>query len=162
NKEDPSAPTHPDHLAGYIIKQTTPQFKRIPGRSVTNQFGTVVVDLVRPDYLMVPSAKSLAGPPPLLVPTVDHFKCYRVLKARTPVSNVAVDAQFGSLTEDLKQPFRLCLPADKNGSGVINPSVALMCYKTHLTPGTPPFRGPTGQVFIDNQFGADTLVVNHL
>jgi hypothetical protein len=162
NGEDPSAPTHPDHLTGYIIKQTTPRFTRIPAQNVTNQFGTVSVDLVRPDYLMVPSAKSLTGPPSPIVPTIDHFKCYRVLKARTRASNLAIDDQFGSLSVDVKQPSRLCLPADKNGSGITNPLVPLMCYKTQLTPGSPPFRGPTGSVFIDNQFGSDTLVVNHL
>jgi hypothetical protein len=163
NGEDPSAPTHADHLAGYIIKQTAPKFARIPARTITNQFGSVIVDLVRPDYLMVPSAKSLAGPPPPLSPVVvDHFKCYRVLKARARVPNLVVDDQFGTLSEDIKQPSRLCLPADENGSGIIDPSVALLCYKTHPTPGTRAFRGPEGPVFIDNQFGPDSLVVNHL
>jgi len=65
------------------------------------------------------------------------------------------------LTEDLKKPFRLCLPADKNGSGILNPNASLVCYKSRNASGTPPFRGPTNPVFIDNQFGPDSLLVNH-
>jgi len=163
NGEDPTAPTDSNHLTGYIIKQTTPKFAPVRAQTVANQFGSVVLDLVRPDYLMVPSAKSLTGPPsPLVNPVVDHFKCYHVIKAKTRVSNLVIDDQFGTLTEDVKKPFRLCIPADKNGSGIIDPNVSLMCYKTHITPGTPPFRGPTNPVFIDNQFGPDSLIVNHL
>jgi hypothetical protein len=95
-------------------------------------------------------------------PVVDHFKCYHVIKAKTRVSNLVIDDQFGTLTEDVKKPFRLCIPTDKNGSGILEPNVSLMCYKTHITPGTSPFRGPTDPVFIDNQFGPDSLIVNHL
>jgi hypothetical protein len=62
------------------------------GVTVENQFGSLVVDLVHADLLMVPSAKSDVGPPePLGTPTIDHFKCYKVKRARFRTTGFTVD-----------------------------------------------------------------------
>jgi len=109
NGEDPSAPASEEHLVGYRLKQRTPKFAPLKRVQIANQLGTITADLARPEYLLVPSAKSRAGtPPPLVAPTVDHFKCYRVRRARTRVPAVHVDDQFGSLDLAIKRPERLC------------------------------------------------------
>jgi hypothetical protein len=159
NHEDPSAPFDPEHLTGYRIKQRAPRFARLRGKEIVNQFGTIVADLVKPDYLLVPSAKSLSGdPPPLVDPGVDHFKCYKVARARARVPGVAVDDQFGPLIVDIKKPQRFCVPVDKNGEGVQDPGANLMCYHVRLATTSPPFTAP-GLLFVHNQFGPDQFVV---
>jgi hypothetical protein len=161
NGEDPSAPFDPNHLTGYLIKQTSPRFVPLTGVTVTNQFGTIVIDLAKPDYLLVPAAKSQIGPPgPLANPAVDHFKCYKVRKGRTRVAGINLTDQFGSFTFDVKRPLRFCVAVDKNGEGIRDPSAALMCYKGRQT-SLPRFRG-IAPIFIDDQFGAATTSVDHL
>jgi hypothetical protein len=158
--EDPTAPSKPEHLTGYVIKQTSPQFLVVPGLDVVNQFGTFIVDVVKPVYLLVPSAKGVGAPPPPLVnPQIDHFKCYKIKKAKAKIPLVPVQDQFGSFTEDVKKPSQLCVPADKNGSGIQNPNENLMCFK--IVP-KPRFVGPTDTIFIEDQFTTNQgFVVNH-
>ena len=159
--EDPTAPSKPEHLTGYVIKQTSPKFVVVPGLDVVNQFGTFVVDVVKPVYMLVPSAKGVGAPPPPLVnPQIDHFKCYKIKKAKARIPLVPVEDQFGSFTEDVKKPTRLCVPADKNGSGIQNPNENLMCFK--VVP-KPRFVGPTDTIFIEDQFTTNQgFVVNHV
>ncbi len=161
NGEDPTAVQDVNHLTGYIIKQTTPHFLPIANVQITNQFGTVVATLTKPDVLLVPTAKSLTGPPgPLPARVIDHFKCYKVAKAKQRVSGVGVDDQFGHIGLDVKKPFRLCAPVDKNGEGILDPSQHLLCYKIRQT-SLPFFRGKS-PIFIDNQFEASQVSVDHL
>ena len=161
NGEDPSAPFDPNHLTGYTIKQTAPLFRPIVDITVINQFGTVVVDLAKPDYMLVPASKSQVAPPgPLVNPAVDHYKCYKVRKAKTRVSGIALTDQFGSLLFDVKKPIRYCVAADKNGEGIRDRSAALMCYKGRQS-SLPRFRG-IEPIYIEDQFGAATTSVDHL
>lgn len=148
---NPTAPTDPEHLTAYTIHQTSPRFVRVRDITVTDQFGVLVVDLVRPDRLLVPTAKSLTGQPALLTtPTIDHFKCYRV-RGRFRLKGVAVTTQFGPATLDIKRPVHLCAPVDKNGEDVTAPSHAqhLMCYQVRARSVAPQ------AVFTNNQFGPD-------
>jgi hypothetical protein len=151
----------PDHLVGYVIRNRTPRFTPFTNQTVASPFGTIVVTVVRPVLLLVPSAKSLTGPPAPLTPAIDHFQCYSVRGAHSRVSGVHVLDQFGSMTVDLKKPSRLCVAVDKRNEGVIDPSASLLCYAVRPSHGTTVFRGPPGTVFIDNQFGPDSLLVNH-
>jgi hypothetical protein len=163
NHQNPGAISAPDHLAGYDIQQVSPPFSLIKNQQVTTQFGTLSVLVGRPKELLVPSAKSLTGPPPPLgTPVVDDFKCYIVKGAKQRVPGLEVEDEFGSLTEDLKKPDRLCVAVDVNGGGVLDPTAALLCYKLHLAQGTPPFFGPPGPVFVNNAFQATKYTVHHL
>jgi hypothetical protein len=156
NGEDPMAPSHPGHETFYTIRQAPP-FERkhdIPV-AVVNDFGSqpptfprFTVDLVRAERMLVPTSKSLVGPnfpPPLAVP-LDHFKCYRVRGARFRKPNVAVETQFGALSVSIKRPRSLCVPVDKNGEGIFNDALSLMCFQVRTTPQTP------RTVFTTNQF----------
>ena len=60
---DPTAPTNPDHLAGYII-QTAPAFAGVSGLVVNNRFGTFAGQLKRPTQLYVPTAVCPREHPP--------------------------------------------------------------------------------------------------
>jgi hypothetical protein len=150
-----------EHLVVYQLRQTDPPFTPIEGVQVDNQFGTIVVDLVRPDRLMVPTAKTPAvemmerGPTPP-ASELDHYECYRVRGGRTRVSGIEVTDQFGKLTADIKRPDRLCVPVDKNGEGITDATDDLMCYRVRTVPrrllaGVP--------FFIENQFEEETVII---
>ncbi len=153
--QDPTAPSHPSHMLGYRLRRSGPIVPLPRRQEITNQFGSITVDLVRPELLLVPSAKSLTDfPPPLDPVTVDHFQCYRVTRARTRVKGVSVVDQLGSLHIDIKRPRRLCVPVDKNGEtpGAEQHTAALTCYDARVANDSLPFEGPH-QLFVANQFG---------
>ncbi len=153
--EDPGADADPDHLAGYEIKQRTPRFEKVFNQQVTNQFGSITLTVIKPDRLLVPTSKSLTGTPPTpTAPLFGHFKCYRVRGAKFRSAGISVEDQFGVLTEDIKKPFRLCAPADKNSEGTVA-TPDLLCYKVRESAGTPRFQAP-GTLYLNNQFGAHT------
>jgi len=118
---------------------------------VTNAFGTVTVNVSRPDRLLVPTAKSVTGPPAPLAVVDNHFKCYRLTGARQRVGGLNITDQFGSIAIDIKRPLHLCLAADKNDEGIPNPGSAMLCYQVRgVRPGTAP-----NLVYTNNQFGDD-------
>ena len=156
--EDPTAPGDPDHLKSWQDKRSGPKFVN---QTVVNQFGTIIVDVSRPSFLLVPASKSLVGnPPPLAGPTVDHFQCYKVKRSRgTPkfakITGVTGVDQFGSYTVDLLKPRYLCAPANKSGEDPTAPSHPehLLCYKSRnagvkFTPRN---------AFATDQFGSQQL-----
>jgi len=155
NDEDPSAPGDAEHLVGYEIRRDGRRFERFTDEVVQDQFGVLVLDLQRPERLLVPSAKSLTDPatPLAAPPVIDHYKCYRVRGDRRRVAGVTVEDQFGTGVTDVKKPLRLCLPVDKDGEGIVDQAARLMCYQ--LKPGP----RVNQEVFIDNQFGAGSLEV---
>src|SRR5262249_14507340 len=137
-----------------------------------DQFGTSTdVEIIRRDIMMLPSAFSLTDPVvPIPNPEIDDFACYRVRGVRRPASSpqVVIDDDFVTgLHLDVKQPARLC-PAAIRPPGTtgarLDPTDALMCYKTRPSIGFRSFRGPDGTVFIANTLpDAQALQrVNHL
>jgi hypothetical protein len=152
------------HLIAYAIKKQTPQHIRRGTIRVTNELESIRVDTVKPDLLLVPSAKTLTdpGPPP---PNpgdhdVDHYKCYRVRVTRgTPLPakdrKVSVSDQFTDPAKllTLRKPRHLCLPVDKNGEGVKNPAAHFLCYTSRPARGEPKHVRRSG-LFLNNQFGA--------
>jgi len=155
NDEDPTAPDDPDHLVGYEIRRDG-RFQGVLDEVVEDQFGTLVLDIRRPERILVPSAKQ-ADPndvvTPLDPPVVDHYQCYSVRGDRRRVAGVTLEDQFGTGSADVKKPSRLCLPVNKNGEGIVDGAARLMCYA--IKPG--PRVNTTVQV--NNQFGDDELRV---
>ena len=145
NGEDPTAPSHPDHLTDFQIKPGV-KFTPALAQHVVDQFGSLTVDLKKAYSLQVPSAKSLsASPPPPSSPSVDHFQCYGIkVTSNTPkfvpVPGVTVEDQFGTRTVEVKKPRRLCAPVNKNNEAPAAPQHAdhLMCYLVKQT-SFPPF-----------------------
>jgi hypothetical protein len=149
NHEDPTAPSHPGHLTTYTIRQSAPHFTRVKGLSIADQLGSHTVDLIRPERMLVPTAKSTTSTPPALASALDHFKCYRVRSRRSQVPDATVETQFGELTVAIRRPRHLCIPADKNGEGIDEPRIGLMCYQVRpRSISSPP------HVFTTDQFGS--------
>ena len=118
-------------------------------------FPTLVVDLVRPDRLLVPASKNVGTQLPLpLAAPIDHYKCYRVKGARARIPGVSLKTQFepnNAVIVDVKRPLHLCTPVDKNGEGIIDPVRHLMCYQVRGQPQTP------RTVSTSNQFEQDSF-----
>ena len=161
NGGEPGALDDAEHLVGYSLVRTEPPFTPVRGLQVTNALGTFTVDVLKPTRLFVPSAKSLTGPPPPLasVDQFDHFSCYRVRAQPASSTVMTITDEFGTKTEKILNMEQLCVPVDKNGSGIPSPALQLTCFKTRYVGVS--FRGPGGPVFVDNQFGAATLQVSH-
>jgi len=120
-----------DHLVAYGLK--APRFTKRLNLTVSDQFGTLQLDAIRPDFLMVPAGKD--GVPQQ--PPLDHFQCYKVKRSRSAPKfvkrTVTVINQFEpSITLQITKPRRLCAPASKNGEDPTAPSHPdhLLCYKT--------------------------------
>jgi len=146
------------HLTGYNAKVSTTFFRR-QRQSIQNQFGTILLDVTRPDILLVPTGKNGVPLPP---DTIDHFQCYKVKRSRgTPKFvplTVSVADQFESITLTLKKPQLLCAPTNKNGEDPTAPFHPdhLLCYKAKSAT-------KFGQITVslDNQFGPDQGLLIH-
>lgn len=121
---------------------------------MTDEFGSVVLDLVRPDRVMVPTSKSLTQTLPVLSDPLDHFKCHRVRGARFRRSEIPVATQFGPITVDIKRPLHRCAPVDKSGEGIRDAVTHLMCYRVHG-----PVATTRPEVFTRNQLQSDAFLV---
>jgi hypothetical protein len=155
------------HLKGYKIKKSKGEVKheRQTGIKVINRFGELFVDTIKPDRLLVPTAKSLTkpvDPPDPEAHDVDHYKCYNVKISKGTDKfpkgiRVSIKDQFGQpKLYDVKRPSRLCIPVDKNGEGIKDPDTHLMCYKVKPARGEPRHEKVTG-IFTNNQFGPEQL-----
>jgi hypothetical protein len=158
NGEDPTAPSHPDHLEDYQIRAAA--LPPAPNLLVQDQFGTLTLAALKPTALQVPSAKSLvAFPPPPAAPGVDHFACYKIKLATRfhPVSGVVLQDQFGTRTVDVRKPRRLCAPVNKNNEapGAETHLAHLLCYQIKQT-SLPKFTA-VSPLYVANQFGQETL-----
>ena len=130
---------------------------------MTNQFGSVTLELLKAERLMVPSAKQHGGTVPPAEPdpvahSVDHFKCYKA-KAVGPFAPISIGSidQFGqSKAFTLKKPTRLCLAADKNTEGFKDESARLVCYQALVVKGQPKHSKVTG-LLLNNQLGPDEV-----
>lgn len=179
NDEDADAVAAPDHLRRYRLRQPGGPAIAL-GQKLANQFGTLFLDVLPADALLVPTAKNLTGVPDApLRPAVDHFLCHLVQAPRgqppfAPIPGVRVEDQFGTRLVDVLAPTRLCAPADKNGEAPDAPAHAehLLCYAVQLSPLViqlpdgvegppdaiaPPFVSPAAALYTNNQFGPETM-----
>lgn len=161
---DPSAPSHTEHLESYKLKRSpgTAKFPKTLNQIVVDRFGTLSIDLLKPERLLVPSAKSLLSSPAALTsPVTDHFTCYKAKTSAgtgkfTPVMASVVADQFGALSVNVMKPRRLCVATDKNDEepGAELHGEHLLCYQVKLQSMFTPIRAYTA-----NQFGTETLDV---
>jgi len=153
------------HFTSYAIAPDSAH-ARVELITVTDAIGSTVVDTVKVGRLLVPSAKSLVGPPLAPDPAahdVDHFKCYGVsvpIGAPTPFKSVEVllQDQFTGAPRrfSLKKPRLLCNPVDKNDEGIKNEDGHLLCYKVKPAKGELKHERRIG-VYVANQFGGQQL-----
>jgi hypothetical protein len=155
------------HLRKYFIRQSAgqPTFVKQFGLTVTNQLGSLKIDVIRRYLLLVPTSKDLVSTPAPPSPSADnyeHFKCYKIrITPGSPIftpTSVTVSDQFISPAKSFSvlKAKQLCVPVDKNGEGIVNGSRNLLCYKSKpATPVTTP-----AQVFTNNQFGPETVTMS--
>jgi hypothetical protein len=152
--------------------QSQPKLVKQINLLVTNQFHSsespLTLDAVKVDRLLVPTAKGLTESlPPPGTTAVDHYRCYTATVTKgapkfVPELGVAVKDQFtevqiggdGQKLFDLKKVTRLCLAADKNGEGVVNPSAGLLCYQAVPVKGQPKHQ-PVKGLFLADQIRAE-------
>ncbi len=134
------------HVKGYQIKAESLTPKHIPtlNVTVTNQLGQIILDVVKPDFLLVPSAKNLTMDPPLPgTNEVDNYKCYKAKishgTAKFPKGVTVTIADQFTAPKALAviKPTHLCTPVDLNGSGIKHPVVHQLCYKAKPAQGAP-------------------------
>lgn len=112
---------------------------------VVNRFGSVDLDLARPDALAVPSALSPASPPAPPDPAahaLDPLECRRAKPsagASFPPRLVTLDDALGGAGRSfvVRRPRRLCSPVALSGAPIDNPDHHLLCYDAAPAPGEP-------------------------
>jgi hypothetical protein len=148
------------HLEGYKAKPSVKPL-RPAGLSATTAFGTHLLDTLKVDRLLVPTAKSLTKP--LVGPgdtQVDAFECYTVKASKgSPKFPKGTQADIADQFEaartfDLKKPKHLCLPVGLDGGDVEQPAARLLCYPAKPATGEPRHQKRTG-VFLANAFGSE-------
>ena len=135
---------HPDiHLTAYKLKfkNKRPRQPRV-NVSVTDQFGTLEMQVRDPSRLLVPAEKAISSPPsisPPESPTVDHFVCYKVrLRSDFDDFEVILEDQFTTKPKlfEVDEPEMLCAPADKKHDGTFladdKEGTHLLCYEVEL------------------------------
>ncbi len=107
--------------------------------------GTYSYDTSKADFLMLPAgmSQSPAAPPTQPDTTVDHYRCLKtkISKGTTPFPTgtvLAVQDVMGLHSIEVGKPAHLCVPTDKNGEGVNDPSAWLVCNKVKSTPSFQP------------------------
>jgi hypothetical protein len=116
------------HLVCYPIT-VSPQFT--PRTVVVkNQFGSMTLTVARPETLCLPSSKATTGAPGPVPRKLDHYTCYTIDPHGTFKSRVVKLAdQFGTSSDTVVTPVRLCAPTRKNASPLIRPRLHLVCYQ---------------------------------
>jgi len=158
--DDPAALQSPVHQTYYTLRDVAPRFQPVANVTVTNRLGTHVVDLVKRDRLLVPTAKGLTEFPEELTTPVNHYACYRVRGSFRSRDLHQVADQFGTVALRVKRPLHVCLPAAKTLSGkeeepVVDPTLSLACYAIRgrrMEARPAPF-------FTNNQFGPDVVEI---
>jgi hypothetical protein len=159
NGEDPEAPDSGDFLSSYKLSVPGP-VEQVSGVQATNQFGSITLNLLQPDTLLVPSAASVEGPPAPGQSFLNDFTCYSVQvgkskgkgKGAPTPGSVMVQTAFETVEVEPGNPQRLCVPASKNGGPVIASAPEnLLCYDVKSGNDLK----PAPEVFVANQFGQE-------
>lgn len=144
--------------------QRVPEHHRQTNLTVENQLGSLHVDTLKPDRLLVPTAQSLSGPVSVPMPSIDHFKCYSVrvtpgtAKFPKDMQAFVVDQFQQPRLYDLVKPTRLCTPVNKNNEspGAETHATHLMCYQIKPARGQAK-HARVPNIYTNNQFGAELL-----
>jgi hypothetical protein len=111
------------HREEYLVKPVkgAPKFAPRPDVHVVNQCNDLLIDVVKPVSLLVPTAKSLTDPvtaPDPVHHNLEHFLCYQAKAQAKLAKGIQVDVadQFETRRYDLVKVTKLCTPVDKAGA----------------------------------------------
>lgn len=151
-------------LFEYPVKPSKgkPKFQKVRNVHVINQCNDLVLEVVKPRSVLLPSNNSLfAQPTDLATNDIDHFLCYdakvqkkdesgRLLPKFPKRIQAVVGDQLQTRRYDLTKITRFCNPVDKSGNPVIlsgkqkgtpfsispaaihNPNAHLLCYQAKV------------------------------
>lgn len=129
------------------------------GIPVQDQFGDHLFNTRRAEYLLVPASLDLGGPPVPPDPAlhdVDHYKCYGIARTAgtAPLPRIEVETvdRFQARTLRVVRARQLCLPVDKNGEGIRNPTELLTCYRIRRALGRN--HHVARRVYVSDQLGS--------
>jgi hypothetical protein len=145
------------------IAEGGPAHVRRIGLTVEDALGTITVDTVKPETLLVPTAENDTAPPAPLGPNpVDVYTCYKVRPTHGSPKfprglQVTVGDHFTAPATvlDVKKPRRLCLPTDA-GAAMKQPAARLMCYVVKPAAGSAA-HVPRMGLYTSNQLAAGQL-----
>ncbi len=153
------------HLRAYKIKAAkgSPKHVKRLAIPVRDEIGTLrIVDTVKPELLLVPTAADPAAvpaPPNPAIDPLDHYKCYRVAIAKKTAKlpkglrTTLTDPFTGAAKAfDVRALKHLCVPVDEAGAGIKNAALALACYTVSPTKGQPKHVAQHG-LELNNHFG---------
>jgi len=150
------------HLACFSITGKTLKLPKFI--TVANQFGKGMLFPGQPDYLCLPTWKSLVRPPHNKMaepPFLDHFTCYPVKsQGKFTVPPLILRDEFGKSSPRVSNvPTQLCLVTKKAVHGrifkVVHPGGLLVCFPVNKTP----IRNP---VYDQNQFGNARVTIRQV
>jgi len=77
------------------------------------------------------------------IPVGNHYLCHKTRDVKVPAkfvsqTGVPIVDQVGNFSCDVKKPFLLCNPAQKNGSPIVDANLHYCCYKVKCTPNKIP------------------------
>lgn len=164
-ESDGAGLTDPDtHLEAYRIKASAGEAPPVPRRGVTviDRFGALTLDAIKPERLLLPTAKGLDAPAGAPAGELDDFKCYKVKRSKGAPRfargrRVVVADQFESRSYDLIKPTRLCAPVSRDGGPVASPEAHLMCYRAKPAKGEPRHTPVVDRIHTNNDFGSGRL-----
>ncbi|MDG2308441.1 MAG: hypothetical protein P8R42_28005 [Candidatus Binatia bacterium] len=145
---------------GYVTKKapSQPAHVSIKGIVATDRFGTLTLDTVKVDHMIVPASLGI-GSAAAALPSgkADSRKCYRVGTAQgsdfpTGVQ-VRVEDPFEERLYSVKRPYRLCTPVDVVGAGVTNSAAHLLCYRIGRLTGEPKHDKVQSLIHVTDDFG---------
>jgi hypothetical protein len=102
-----------DHFQCYRVRRSrrTPRFEKRFGVELTDQFGTITVDVKKPRYLCVPVSKN--GEDPDAITAERHLMCFKTKRPPFIGFPVFVTNQFGPDVVDLIHLVEVCVPSIK-------------------------------------------------
>jgi uncharacterized repeat protein (TIGR01451 family) len=95
---------------------------------------------------------------------LDHFKCYKTRQVGTKFDRrqVVLTDQFNTERVNVVRPEAFCNPADKDGSGINDPSAHLACYKIGDVRGDEFPKFKKERVDVTDQFGTHSLLLKKI
>lgn len=132
----------------------SPGVLRLSSCEVSDENGVRVPLGAAADQLLVAfHGQALMAAPPRHRSQLDHYKCWQVHDLKSPKfvrrPDTRLDDQFRAERVDVMKPVMICNPADNEGSGIVDPSTHLCCYKT----ATKRRLDPKRRVEVAGQFG---------
>ncbi len=134
-------------LTTYRVRTTVdgPAHSKRQRIAVVNEIGTISLDTITVDHLLVPSTHDSAVPaevPDSATLRRDHYKCYKVrVSPDTPKFARTTLALADGFTTGtvlmLKKPKHLCTPVSVNGEPIGNAGASLLCYQARAAKGQP-------------------------